>query len=230
LSSAEVFDSSCSVGLTDGDVDCRHRPGLACHVKDATVLFRRMGDMGKLPTSAWLHVGRAGGLGRMVEEVVEVVDDPSTRADRLVEKIASVYRVGRKLATMFVSALSVPALAPGLTPWFSEIDGTNLVVVDTHVARAIETLTGGRAGASYEARARWVRRQARDLDLQQFRSDVPRFSARLVQQALYAFCSKSNRVARGDECSLRSCSSCVSKLCPFLARSEPGRAVHRLRP
>ena len=39
-------------------------------------------------------------------------------------------RVGRKLATMFVSALSTPALAPGLTPWFPDIDGNELVVVD----------------------------------------------------------------------------------------------------
>jgi hypothetical protein len=134
-----------------------------------------------------------------------------------VERFARVHRVGRKLATMFVSALSTPALAPGLTPWFPGVDGNDLVVVDTNVARAVDALREPGAAKTYDARERWVREQAARLDLREFRPDLPSYSPRLVQQALYAFCAKSNRVARADACSGRAapCAGCAPALCPF---------------
>jgi hypothetical protein len=92
---------------------CGHLPRAACHVKDATLLLRRMGDMGKLPTSAWLHLWKGGALQRELAAVVAAHADPRARADAVVDRFSAVYRVGRKLATMFVSALSTPALAPG---------------------------------------------------------------------------------------------------------------------
>lgn len=135
----------------------------------------------------------------------------------LVERFARVHRVGRKLATMFVSALSTPALVPGLTPWFPDVDGNQLVVVDTNVARAVDALRKPGAPKSYDARERWVREQAAQLDLRELHPDVPSYSPRLVQQALYAFCSRSNRVARGDACAARAvpCAGCAPRLCPF---------------
>ena len=47
------------------------------------------------------------------------------------------------------------------------------------------------------------------------------------QQALYAFCSKSNRVARGDACSERAapCAECAPSLCPFAP--VPARPARR---
>jgi hypothetical protein len=196
-------------------------------VKDSTVVFNRMGDMGKLPTSAWLRLWKAGGVREVLAEVCRDEASPTKRAELLVERFARVHRVGRKLATMFVSALSTPALAPGLTPWFPDIDGNDLVVVDTNVARAVDALREPGAPRTYDARERWVREQAAQLDLLDFRADLPRYSPRLVQQALYVFCSKSNRAARGDPCVDRvtPCGACSRPLCPFGSSRDAPEAV-----
>jgi hypothetical protein len=217
LSSAEIFDRGCDVSKRATKVDCRFRPGASCHVKDATVALNRTGDMGKLPTSAWLHLWHKTSLRSVLAGVLQEAAEPTRRAAILVERLSSVHRVGRKLATMFVSALSTPALAPGLTPWFPNVDGNELVVVDTNVARAIARLSGDRAANSYDACEHWVREHAAKVDLRSIRADLPRYSPRLVQQALYRFCSRSNRVTWKDACAgaLEPCSACVSTICPF---------------
>lgn len=221
LASAATFDAGCSVQKSGGIVDCAHHAGVTCHVKDATRLLNRMGDMGKLPTSAWLHAWQDGRLAALLEEVQATESHPARRATLLVERFSRVYRVGEKLATMFVSALATPALAPGLTPWFPAVDGNTLVIVDTNVARAVDLLGAPMGARTYSARARWIREQAETIDLQEFRADVPAFSPRLVQQALYTFCSKSNRSAQTDDCRVRTtpCAACVPVLCPFVQPS-----------
>jgi hypothetical protein len=228
LSSAEAFDGGCDVRKRAGEVDCRFRPGAACHVKDATVALNRTGDMGKLPTSAWLHFWHRTRLRSVVAEAIREDARPSARAAIIVERLSSVHRVGRKLATMFVGALSTPALAPGLTPWYPAVDGNELVVVDTNVAQAIHRLDGGRVARTYDACARWVRGHAARIDLTSIRADVPRYSPRLIQQALYRFCSESNRRGGGDPCSEGGgpCSRCVPTICPFAAnRTRTGSRI-----
>lgn len=217
LRSGDAFEEGCDVSKLGEVVDCGRFPGVRCHVKDATVVFNRMGDMGKLPTSAWLGVFADGGLARLLTNVRRDEASPTKRATLLVERFARVHRIGRKLSTMFVSALSTPVLAPGLTPWFPDVDGNELVVVDTNVARAVDRLRESGGAKSYDARERWVRDQASLLDLRDFSPDLPRYSPRFVQEAVYAFCSKSNRVARGDDCARRSspCAACAPVLCPF---------------
>lgn len=226
LRSARVFEASCDV-LKDGNhVDCGMCPGAACHVKDATRIFNRMGDMGKLPTSAWLRLWRGSGLQGVLDDVCRESPSPAHRATLLVERFGAVHRVGRKLATMFVSALSTPALAPGLTPWFPEIDGNELVVIDTNVARAIDALHRPGALRTYDARERWLRERAASIDLRIFQPSLPAYSPRIVQEAFYAFCSRSNRVARGDVCAGRGtpCAACTPTLCPFnTSMSAPRR-------
>lgn len=230
LRAAEVFEERCDVSKVGAVVDCGTCPGVPCHVKDAAVVFNRMGDMGKLPTSASLRLWRGGGVRELLANVCRDEPSPTKRAALLVEHFARVHRVGRKLATMFVSALSTPALAPGLTPWFPSIDGNELVVVDTNVAQAVDALGVPAAAKTYGAREEWVRKQAARFDLREFRPDLPTYSPRLVQQALYAFCSKSNRVARGDPCADRGtpCAGCAPRLCPFAkarSRSTTRRAA-----
>jgi hypothetical protein len=222
LGSVEAFEEGCDVEKDGDDIDCGTCPGVACHVKDATSVFHRMGDMGKLSTSAWLRLWRGGGLKAQLDAVCRAESSPTKRAALLVERFAAVHRVGRKLATMFVSALSTPALAPGLTPWFPRVDGNELVVVDTNVARAVDALRPPGSAKTYDARAGWVREQAARLDLREFRPDLPGYSPRLVQEALYAFCSRSNRVARGDVCVGRraACATCAPTLCPFAPCGE----------
>jgi hypothetical protein len=217
LASAEVFEHRCDVHKGVRGADCGSLPGVPCHVKEATALFRRMGDMGKLPTSAWLRAWADGALGRVLAGVKRREPDPQGRAALLVEHFSQVHRVGRKLATLYVSALSTPVLAPGLTPWAPAVDGNALLVVDTNVARAVDALRPPGAPRTYEARASWLGATAARVDLREFRSDVPTYSPRLVQQALYHYCSKSNRVSRGDTCipSAQECSACIPQLCPF---------------
>lgn len=216
LRSTDAFEEDCDVSKIGNVIDCGTCPGTVCHVKDATMVFNRMGDMGKLPTSAWLRLWKDGGVRKVLAEVCRDEVSPTKRAALLVNRFACVHRIGRKLATMFVSALSTPALAPGLTPWFPDIDGNDLVVVDTNVARAVDALREPGAPRTYDAREQWVREQAAQLDLREFRSSLPSYSPRLVQQAIYTFCSKSNRSANGDPCSKGArCLGCVTVLCPF---------------
>lgn len=217
LRSADEFDRSCNVVKQGKLVDCGRNAGVPCHVKDATRVLNRMGDMGKLPTSAWLRHWTGGGMASLLDEVRRQEPSPEKRAVLLVSRFTQVFRVGRKLSTMFVSSLSTPALAPGLTPWFPVVDGNYLVVVDTNVARAADLLRASGVERNYEARVRWVRQQAERIDLRDFDAGLPRFSPRIVQEALYAFCSKSNRVASRDACAERSapCTACPSPICPF---------------
>jgi hypothetical protein len=227
LRSVEAFEEGCDV-VKDGDaVECGTCPGLACHVKDATRVFNRMGDMGKLPTSAWLRLWRDGSMRTLLDEVCEMERSPTRRAAILVDRFAAVHRVGRKLATMFVSALATPVLAPGLTPWYPEIDGNDLVVVDTNVARAADALRAPGEAKTYDAREQWLRERAAMIDLQVFGPDLPAYSPRFVQDALYTFCSKSNRIARGDSCAGRSvpCAVCAPTLCPFVAPKKRAGGV-----
>lgn len=218
LTSAATFEEECDVSKRSGVVDCGRCPGSPCHVKGATAVYNRMGDMGKLPTSAWLRLWKDGGVRQLLADVCQAEASPSLRAARLVEQFAQVHRVGRKLATMFVSALSTPALAPGLTPWFPRVDGNELVVIDTNVARSVDAFRRVGSPRTYAARERWVRTQAGRVDLRAFRTDLPRYSPRLVQEALYAFSSKSNRMPVDDDCAERrfACAGCAPRLCPLI--------------
>jgi len=220
FASAKDFDSQCDVLKVGKKVDCRRLPGETCPVKEATFAFNRMGDMGKLPTSALLHCWSDGCKLTILEAIIDNNTSPSRRAEDLVVSIAKVYRVGEKLATMFVGALSTPALYPGLAPWYPQVDGNELVVIDTNVAQAVDLLRPHGEARTYQARATWLRAWAREIDLRDYRAGLPRYSPRLLQQALYSFCSKSNRIAAGDPCAAEpgACHACAPYLCPFAQR------------
>jgi hypothetical protein len=212
---ATAFDTGCDVRKSGPLVDCASYPAAPCHVKEATRLLARTGDMGKMPTSAWLHFWKGKRIDDLLSEVCATELDPRQRAEHLVTRFSTVYRVGEKLAAMFVGALSTPALAPGLTPWFPRVDGRSLVVVDTHVAWAVDRLRGGRGGRTYAARATWLRGMAKRIDLRRYGSELESYSPRMVQQALFVFRSKSNRSAARDPCATARCADCVPELCPF---------------
>lgn len=211
------FEALCRPTKEGRAVDCLQSPGTPCAVKDASAAFNRMADMGKLPTSAWLEVWNRGGLASALASVRSENVSPQERARSLVRRFSQIHRVGRKLASMFVSALSTPALAPDLTPWFPEIDGNDLVVVDTNVARAADALRAAGAPQTYDAREEWIREIARSIDLRAFRRELPAYSPRVVQQALYAFGSLSNRTHRDDSCAQApaGCECVARAICPF---------------
>ena len=223
LRDADLFDAGCSVRrvFPAGDASCAFRPRTPCHVKRATMAIGRMGDFGKLPTSAWLHVGQADGLPGVYADVCRAHDDPALRASELVARISRSYRVGRKLATMFVSALSTPELAPGLSPWAPAVDGSSLIVVDANVARVVDLLNPRGRPTTYTAREAWVRQAASRVRLRRFDEALPDHSPRLVQQALYAYRSRSNRVTRHDPCASGApCSECIVEVCPFRSTAK----------
>jgi len=218
LAAATTFDGGCDVrrNLAAGRATCGHRPRTACHVKDATLAIGRMGDMGMIPTSAWLHLRPAGGFRGLLARVVASTRTPAAAADAMVLELSRIRRIGTKLATMIVAALATPALAPGLTPWAPQLDGNHLIVVDANVARVIDALRP-RGRRTYAVRAAWLRRHAMALDLSAIRRDWPTTSPRLVQQALYWYRSRSNRTAIEDRCATadRACADCVATVCPF---------------
>ena len=213
------FVAECSVQKQGQVVSCAHHAKRECHVKDATVAFKRMGDMGKLPTSAWLSIwGQPGSVAGLLAKIVREEASPRVRARQLVQRLSEVHRVGVKLATFFVSALSTPALAPDVTPWYPAIDGNDLLVIDTNVARAVDRLRRLAPFPTDLSREEWLIQQASRLDLRSFCVEFPEYSPRILQQAVYWFCSRSNRLATLSDCSERGnpCSACAAALCPFL--------------
>ena len=216
--SPERFDEACDVFLEGGRTDCLRAPAQDCPVKDASQLLKRMADLGKLPVSAWKHLRHEEALQHAFSEVLAREPAPEQRAELLVAFVTRVFRVGRKLATLFVSALSTPALAPGHTPWYPAVSGYDLVVLDTNVGAVIDRLRGPRSQVTAAARTAWLKQQASQLDLRPYGADLPVHSARLVQQAMYWFGSASNRVVHGDPCAGpigAPCGTCVPRACPF---------------
>jgi hypothetical protein len=221
LQDAGTFDRACDVrrDFARGRSTCDSRPRTACHVKDATSAIGRMGDLGKTPTSAWLHLG-ADGLPGWFAAVCAAEPDPHARATAMIERVAAIYRIGVKLASMFVSALTVPELGIGVAAWSPELDGSRIVVVDANVGHAIRTWRRGRGPDTYAANARWFVAVANEINLSRLRVGLPRSSPRFVQQALYLFRSRSNRSAHGDTCQVAPCAACPSALCPFRGKQN----------
>jgi len=176
-----------------------------------------MGDMGKLPISSLLYQRHEGLFGTGLRIILSNSSTPEQRATKVIQQLSQVFRVGTKLATMWTSALSTPSLAPGLTPFFPAIQGDELVVIDTNVSQSIRFLGNAKTGVSYQAQATWLDYQAQGIDLKAFDSGVASYSPRMVQQALYWYRSKSNRVAIADPCASKQtrCNTCCPELCPF---------------
>jgi hypothetical protein len=84
--------------------------------------------------------------------------------------------------------------------------------VDTNLMAAVDRLHPDLAPQTYTAYDGFVRRAAGAVG----------WSPRLLQQALYAYRSKSNRAVRGDPCAgSGTCSSCVRVVCPFAGSLRP---------
>jgi hypothetical protein len=216
LRDASTFDRACDVrrDFARERATCDTHPRTVCHVKDATSAIGRMGDMGKTPTSAWLHLGPAG-LTRWFAEVCTADHDAHARAAGMIERVAAIYRIGVKLASMFVTALSVPELGIGVAAWAPDLNGSRIIVVDANVGHAIRVWRRGRGANTYATNARWFASAANEIDLSRLRVGLPRSSPRFVQQAVYLFRSRFNRAAHGDPCAAAPCAACPSSLCPF---------------
>ncbi|MGO9834718.1 MAG: hypothetical protein ACLP1X_10910 [Polyangiaceae bacterium] len=175
---------------------CSANPRVPCHMKVHTVLMRRYGHFGKVPTSAALMIREAGadGLRELREKVLRTWPEPEARARALESELSKAWRVSNKIACMFLSSLATPDLAAGPTPWTQGIDWTHFVVIDSNVDLFLASI--GYAGTgTYEARREFIRDLARRIDLRRLGARLHAFNPRLVQQAMYLFMSATNRKA-----------------------------------
>jgi hypothetical protein len=199
---------------------CSANPKVSCHMKRHTVLLRRYGHFGKVPTSAALVLREAGvrDLSALRLKIMAETAEPEARARLLEESLSKAWRVSSKIASMFLSALSAPDLSPQ-PPWRDGIDWTRFVVVDSNVDLCLAAL-GYAGGSSYDARREFVRGIARRIDLAKVRRGLTSFNPRLVQQAMYVFMSVTNRRAVPRDCmhlGAAACARCpagVAAICP----------------
>lgn len=197
---------------------CFTEPARACHLKKHTVLLKRYGHFGKMPTSAALTVEHGGGtLGRLRADIIASTRDPLDRARRLAGKLSEIWRVSDKLSAMYLSLVCAPHMGLETPPWQEGIDWTWFVVVDRNVDLFLESI-GYDGQGTYEARRAFVRELAARVDLRAVDRAWPSFHPRLVQQAMYLFMSASNRRSSMSDCMhARSCGSCsatLSRHCP----------------
>jgi hypothetical protein len=199
---------------------CSANPNVACHLKRHTVLLKRYGHFGKVPTSIALMVRESGAedLSSLRRLVMKRARDPIARAQELERELSRAWRVNQKIASMFLSMVTNPDLSRGLAPWSRGIDWTYYVVVDSNVDLFLTSI-GYQGPSGYDARRDFVRELARRIDLTEFNSTLQPYNPRLVQQAMYLFMSTANRrAAAAADCMHRAPASCAT--CPRTLRSR----------
>lgn len=210
-----------------GEGTCAANPDVACHLKRHTVLLKRYGHFGKVPTSLALMVREAGGpdLAAVRRGVLRRISDPLARARALEAELSRAWRVNRKIASMFLSAVTNPDLSRGLSPWSRGIDWTYFVVVDSNVDLFLASIRY-RGGSSYDARREFVGALAREIDLSKLDPSLHAFNPRVVQQAMYLFMSVANRRAAPVDCMhlgpavCAKCPTSLSVRCPVRQRAS----------
>ena len=196
---------------------CNANSKLACHLKRHTVLLKRYGHFGKVPTSIALMVREAGvqDLSALRRKVMTAELDPLRRAQALEQELSRAWRVNQKIASMFLSMITNPDLSRGLAPWSQGVDWTYYVVIDSNVDLFLASIGYDGIG-TYDARRDFVRAVARDIDLSELDPKLHPFNPRLVQQAMYLFMSIANRRAAEADCLHSAPSACAT--CPRALR------------
>jgi hypothetical protein len=191
-------------------------------MKRHTVLLKRYGHFGKVPTSMALVLREAAArdLPSLRSNVFRRVESPADRAAELEAALCRAWRINQKIASMFLSAVSNPDLSPGLAPWSTGADWTRYVVVDSNVDLFLQSIRYA-GGSSYDARRSFICALARAIDLSSFGDGLHAYNPRMVQQAMYVFMSRSNRIAMSRDCSrlgaaaCRACPRLLSTRCPL---------------
>lgn len=198
---------------------CSRVPAGSCRLHTHTEALKRYGHFGKVPTSIALAVAAAGAqnVGELHERATSG-RTPAEAAEWLIGALTRAWRVSDKIAAMYLSLVCNPDVLPG-APWSDGVDWTRFVVVDSNVDRFLESIDYDGRG-TYSARAQFVRRLAESIDLRELDGAVQPYNPRLVQQAIYLFMSRSNRVELEADCSHepQSCASCPELLrvrCPL---------------
>jgi hypothetical protein len=201
---------------------CKANPGVSCHLKRHTVVLKRYGHFGKVPTSIALMVRESGAkdLPELRRLVMRRERDPLARAQALERELSRAWRVNQKISSMFLSMLTNPDLSRGLAPWSRGIDWTYYVVVDSNVDLFLASIEYKGIG-TYDARRNFIREVSRGIDLTEFDSALTSYNPRLVQQAMYLFMSRTNRRVAAADCLRLAPTACAT--CPGALRSRcPG--------
>ncbi len=201
---------------------CDANPSVQCHLKRHTVLLKRYGHFGKVPTSLALVLREAGArnLRELRAKILRDVPTPEGRAVALEEALSGAWRVNQKIAAMYLSAISNPELSDVPAPWAEGIDWSHYVVIDSNVDLFLASI-GYRGTGTYDARRAFVQVLAEKIDLHRLDERLSAYNPRVVQQALYLFMSAANRGAAARDCSrqgpatCRACPSLVAKRCPL---------------
>ncbi len=198
---------------------CEANADYQCHLKRHTVLLKRYGHFGKVPTSVALVLREAGvrDLTALRRGILRETRDPGIRARLLEAALSRAWRINQKIASMYLSAVSNPDLSVGAAPWAAGIDWTYFVVVDSNVDLFLKSI-GYRGSHAYDARREFVRALAARIDLRVLRRRLHAFNPRLVQQAMYLFMSATNRRASPIDCMYAPRSACPK--CPAVLRER----------
>lgn len=226
LANAAVLAEHCDLTKKNGKGICAAEPTRACPLKTHTVLLKRYGHFGKMPTSAALAVHEHGGnLRDLVRSVCSASKEHSARAELMLERLKTVWRISDKIGSMFLSALTNPDLNGGIAPWSKQLDGSHFVVVDSNVDLFLAAV-GYRGTGTYSARRAFVQALAKEIDLREFDSHLTGYNPRLIQQAMYIFMGRSNRRENPLDCSFTAgaCVTCpkqVRNICPLRRSASP---------
>ncbi len=202
---------------------CDANPTMPCHLKRHTIVLRRYGHFGKMPTSIALALREqsAASLPELLSKILRSIRNPHDRALALEAALSRAWRVSQKIASMFLSAICNPDIAlDGIAPWQEGIDWSHFVVIDTNVDRFLSAI-GYRGARTYDARREYVQALARHIDLSALADSLQPYNPRIVQQALYLFMSVANRKPLARDCAhlgppaCASCPSAVRQICPL---------------
>lgn len=208
---------------------CRANPRVSCHMKRHTVLLRRYGHFGKVPSSIALTVRESGApdLSALLTGAARDATGPEAKARAMVDALSRAWRVSEKIASMFLSMVWNPDVTPGVVAR-RDLDWRHFIAIDSNTDAFLATI-GYRGSGTYDARRRFLRALSERIDLKRMRSGLRRDNPRLVQQAMYLFMSVTNRRAIAGDCmhlGPQACATCprpLSRLCPVRASSSDSK-------
>jgi hypothetical protein len=179
---------------------CRANPRVDCHLKRHTVLLRRYGHFGKVPSSIALAVHESGApdLSALLATAAEGASGSEARARAMVDTLSRAWRVSEKIASMFLSMVWNPDVTPGVVAR-RDLDWRHFIVIDSNTDAFLAAI-GYRGSGTYEARRRFLRALSERIDLKRMRPGLRRDNPRIVQQAMYLFMSVANRRAIAGDC------------------------------
>ena len=222
LASSTALHGECDLTKVDGAGTCGQAPRIGCAPKRHTVMLKRYGDFGKLPTSAALMLREADArdLAHAFRSILNEVQGATARAVAMEALVCRVWHVHEKLAAMYLSLLTNPDPHLGFGTFSEGIDWRYFVAIDSNVTNFLQWISYGGA-PTYSARRAFVRELSRRIELSEVNPRLRGTNPRVIQQALYLFASSTNRRALDADCSRLGASACRScprplvSLCPL---------------